>query len=668
MTDAAGTRIFVYNNSGQLAKEIFTPKGTDLQFTIDRTYATKVAGKNGLPTGVTLTNKAKETIAQVAYTHDAFHRLQKLTSHQGEWIYRHDPKTGRLAGVQGPKHWALYKRDHQRGLLKAISNQALDGKNISTHHYQHDDAGNRIKITQNGLAYPKPQEKGYQYDNLHQVVAENRPDGKSTWDFDAIGNRLKHTSELGSQKSETTYKTNQLNQYTTVNSNSFELAKPQAKNQANKKEFTPTYNPNGSLLKDNKNTYQWNGENRLTKTTTKLGKTIESIYDFQGRRNRRITKDKQGNLEDDRIYLYDGWNVMAEINPASGNALNTYTWGNDLSGTSQGAGGVGGLLAAETETATFYPLFDGNGNVTQYLDEEGELAATFEYTAFGEIVHQTVEDKELQKIDYRFSTKPIETESDWYYYGYRYYDPKTGRWPSRDPIEESGGVNLYGFVGNNGIRVLDILGHERLYTELQFRQAAKNKWEETHLGNDRTRTYWITFHEENFQKFVDGKATLMKIVDKLKESKHFTDDPKREEGGWLFESEGSISSPLDWEANERGTMLTATSRPRDAIGDIHTHPWGSGPSIVYQVHSPNSGKHFSYTETDYESFGGADAPSWPDHISFVYSAKRDGEWVNTGEHRIYNPPKPATLYRFWWEYRVDCNGMAERIRIKNNEK
>ncbi|MFI2796194.1 RHS repeat-associated core domain-containing protein, partial [Haloferula sp. A504] len=34
------------------------------------------------------------------------------------------------------------------------------------------------------------------------------------------------------------------------------------------------------------------------------------------------------------------------------------------------------------------------------------------------------------------------------YYGYRWYDPVTGRWPSRDLIEERGGVNLYVFVGN----------------------------------------------------------------------------------------------------------------------------------------------------------------------------------------------------------------------------
>jgi len=45
-------------------------------------------------------------------------------------------------------------------------------------------------------------------------------------------------------------------------------------------------------------------------------------------------------------------------------------------------------------------------------------------------------------------------------YLYRYYDPTTGRWPSRDPIEEDGGVNLYGFVFNAPQNWIDRLGWE----------------------------------------------------------------------------------------------------------------------------------------------------------------------------------------------------------------
>jgi RHS repeat-associated protein len=44
------------------------------------------------------------------------------------------------------------------------------------------------------------------------------------------------------------------------------------------------------------------------------------------------------------------------------------------------------------------------------------------------------------------------------YYGYRWFDPLTGRWPSRDPIAERGGVNLYGFVGNDGLDRFDRSG------------------------------------------------------------------------------------------------------------------------------------------------------------------------------------------------------------------
>jgi RHS repeat-associated protein len=47
-----------------------------------------------------------------------------------------------------------------------------------------------------------------------------------------------------------------------------------------------------------------------------------------------------------------------------------------------------------------------------------------------------------------------------HYYGYRYYDANTGRWVSRDPIEERGGVNLFGFVGNNSTAAVDVLGKE----------------------------------------------------------------------------------------------------------------------------------------------------------------------------------------------------------------
>jgi RHS repeat-associated protein len=59
---------------------------------------------------------------------------------------------------------------------------------------------------------------------------------------------------------------------------------------------------------------------------------------------------------------------------------------------------------------------------------------------------------------FRFSTKYQDDETDLVYYGRRYLNPSTGRWLSRDPVEEQGGLNLYGFVGNDGINHYDAFG------------------------------------------------------------------------------------------------------------------------------------------------------------------------------------------------------------------
>jgi len=58
----------------------------------------------------------------------------------------------------------------------------------------------------------------------------------------------------------------------------------------------------------------------------------------------------------------------------------------------------------------------------------------------------------------RFSTKPYDEVTGLSYYGYRFYNPALGRWMTRDPIGEKGGLNLYGFVGNNPVNRIDPFG------------------------------------------------------------------------------------------------------------------------------------------------------------------------------------------------------------------
>ena len=80
-------------------------------------------------------------------------------------------------------------------------------------------------------------------------------------------------------------------------------------------------------------------------------------------------------------------------------------------------------------------------------------------------------------------------------YGYRYFDSLTGRWPSRDPIEERGGVNLYGFVGNDGIGKLDFVGMDSL-PQAGYRPLKEHQW----MGD--LALFWHAFI-----KFSDGSTS-----------------------------------------------------------------------------------------------------------------------------------------------------------------
>ena len=83
------------------------------------------------------------------------------------------------------------------------------------------------------------------------------------------------------------------------------------------------------------------------------------------------------------------------------------------------------------------------------------------------------------------------------YYGYRYYDPQTGKWPSRDPIEEEGGVNLYEFVGNDGVNKWDYLGQ----LILNYTPPPNSSVTPFELGIE-----WLTGLGPRSREFKDGDA------------------------------------------------------------------------------------------------------------------------------------------------------------------
>ena len=198
-------------------------------------------------------------------------------------------------------------------------------------------------------------------------------------------------------------------------------------------------------------------QNLIRVTVTNAVK-VEYAYDGFGRR--RIRQEYRWsaggwtNTSETR-YVYDGMAVLQERD-GNNHPLVTYTRGLDLSGTSQGAGGIGGLLArSDTNGHAFYHA-DGNGNITMLINAEGTKLAQYLYDSFGNPLGMwgTL----AAANTYRFSSKEIDRSTGLYYFGYRYYEPNFQRWLNPDPIGERGGINLYGYVGNDPISRIDPLG------------------------------------------------------------------------------------------------------------------------------------------------------------------------------------------------------------------
>ncbi len=244
------------------------------------------------------------------------------------------------------------------------------------------------------------------------------------------------------------------------------------------------YDGNGNLIYDGLRSFTYDDENQLIQVCVTNQWLTQFAYDGKMRRRIRQECASQNGVwvqTNEVYYVYDG-NLVIQERDVNNLPTTTYTRGKDLSGSLQGAGGIGGLLARTDHSSlatphSFYHC-DGNGNVTMLINDSQAIVAKYLYDAFGNILSKSglLADANL----YRFSSKEAHPNSGLVYYLYRYYDPNLQRWLNTDPIGESGfevlrfernkssrlmallgqmgGVNLYGFVQNQPTGSYDPLG------------------------------------------------------------------------------------------------------------------------------------------------------------------------------------------------------------------
>jgi RHS repeat-associated protein len=520
--DAAGTRTFTYPDlltttesiaSGILAgvnrtytrdtyfrtSQITAATGT-AQHTVDFQYSPVsrldqlVTGTHSASYGYLTDSDLIETITLKSGTttrlattrnHDASDRLDGVTNAYGSQMqsfgvteFDNMDRRKKIAREDGTRWNFAYndKGEVASGLREktAAPNTAVPGWQYG---YTFDEIGNRKTATTNGRVSTYTANALNQYDSrtiprAFDVIGTANAAATVTVD----GNPATRLDEFfykelatGSGTVHTPYvvQATDATGTTTRSGGKFLPATPEAYN----------YDFDGNLTSDGRFTCTWDAENRLIAMETHASvplparRKLAFSYDSMGRRIQKTvwhgTSGGGWQLRHkfDFIHELNGWNILAERSGGSANSfLRTYAWGTDIVGLGgspgrDSAGGVGGLLFATLHTSnkTFAYGMDLNGNVTLLVDNAtGQSAATYDYGPFGEPLRQSGEYAVLNP--YRFSTKYTDDETGWLDYGLRYYIPATGRWPSRDPIGERGGINLYGFIENNSINRWDYLG------------------------------------------------------------------------------------------------------------------------------------------------------------------------------------------------------------------
>jgi RHS repeat-associated protein len=367
------------------------------------------------------------------------------------FTYGYEPaKPHLIKTLTSPAHLVTNTWEPNRDVLDTKTN-TQGATNSSTFDYTVNAVGQRTGVTTTSGG-----NWVWDYDSLGQVSkADNM--GSNDFDrvylYDNIGNRINAADRVTviAPGTPPTYTANALNQYTAINA------------------AVPSYDFAGNMTADAgahsaaiARSYVWDGENRLKEVkSTAVPQTQIAAYRYDAF-HRRIAKTLGTNTT---WFIYDDWNMIGEYTGAAGSLpvlKKTHHWGLDVSGSIQGAGGVGGLLATDLHsgvsgTGRYFPAYDGNGNIGEYLKTGGIVSARFTYDPFGRPLINTVNTMANQ-LSFRFSTKYRDPETDFYYYGYRYYSAVLGRWLNRDPIGKAGGLNLYGMVENDSVNKLDFLG------------------------------------------------------------------------------------------------------------------------------------------------------------------------------------------------------------------
>jgi RHS repeat-associated protein len=308
------------------------------------------------------------------------------------------------------------------------------GQNVLLNYqYSYDKMDNiRTKATEHG-------NYSYNYDDLYRLTDDQRPTTGEGYKYDEVGNRV--TSVSGVTVNWAYNQNNELQNYDGV-SFQYDANGNIIQKITDNGQLVPDDIFTSSVLTDD---YTYDIENRLisvTRFTSGVSPfTVSYEYDPFGR---RLWKEVDGTK---RYFIYCDEGLAGELDQ-SGSLTKAYGWKPNSPWTTDP------IFIREGESYYYYHN-DHLGTPQKLTAQNGQVVWSAKYTAFGEAV---IDPASTLTNNLRFSGQYYDSETGLHYNYNRYYDPRSGRYITPDPIKWTVALSAYTYVVNNPISYIDSKG------------------------------------------------------------------------------------------------------------------------------------------------------------------------------------------------------------------